>query len=149
MFDEISYIMGQKAGGGGGNPNYSKTFTGNLGTAMALALNSMTTQEKVAIIGLNEGNASAIVSINTSALGIERVYTFSVSLLEANLRADLVDMNGNGITNAVVVVWDTANPGDVKTAYAYMGGNIVNLMQYAAALPTTVTFYFHNMPTGG
>ena len=143
MLDIESYLLGKKAGGGGGgNPNSIQTITGNLNNPFG----SIDKAELAHAIATY--NASAEITFDTSALGVQALFHQWLNVDDNNFQ-----LNGAVIyaelsaSQAYSAIWTESTGYSLNLANMMMGGVITEIINYADYIPTTLTIYWHPMPT--
>lgn len=144
MLDIESYLLGKKAGGGGGNPNSIQTITGNFNNPFG-SIDKARLAEAIVL-----HNASAKIFFDTSALGVPGIYSqwlsadgdYNFYLNGAEIYAELSN------SQAYSVVWTESSGYSLVLANMLMGGVITETINYADYIPTTLEIYWHPMPSG-
>ena len=128
-------------GGGGGNPNTVETVTATASNPFGdIDLSKLAT-------ALANKEASAYIDVDGSALGAGTIS----SVLQANESAfgsSGASLLSDSVSSASAFqfLWGVSN-GNVTIAKMLSGGNLVNLYNYASALPTTLTIVWHPLPS--
>ena len=130
--------------GGGGNPNRVETRTGTLAEPFGVLANSISQ-------GLYNGDCSAVMDIDSRAIGGGE---FSL-VLKSN--SDGIEGVLANVTNtecyAAQVIWAQGLDYSVSSAHFCTASTsdetltITDISEYASLITTTLTIYWHPMPT--
>ena len=120
------------------NPNYTQTITGTAAAPFG------DVDFDTLALALKDGNASATMVCDASALGEGNITGFLHST------GNSITMDGANITSvaseAYMAQWIYATT--LSNFYTEKDGVIADVKEYASAIPTTLTIYWHPMPGG-
>ena len=143
MFDPVSYAMGAKAGGGGGdNPNYVETITGTLANPWGGV--------DVADLASDVIANNATVYMTVSFSGLTRTFLVDFSEYESNNSTIFISactIDANEII-AYAATWTGAVFENFMSAAGTVtdGLTITNYSAYGEYVPTTLTIIHHPLP---
>lgn len=133
-FFDINLAKSLGGGGGGGNPNTEQTVTGTLANPWG----DIDPVELASAIGTRDADVS--ITIDASALGAGTVG----GRLGATDHMYVTGANLTDGTTAYEVIW--WSDGVLSSAKMLSGGQVVDISQYATALPTTIYVVWHPLP---
>lgn len=141
-FDPVSYLLGTKAGGGGGNPNYVETITGTLA-------NPWGDKEYAGLIADIDSNAVTAIMVATVPGGGGTSLPFSLVTIDSSIRGsgafyNYTNLDGPSLNEAFAVTWD--DDGTLHYAVITQGGADTDITAYASLATTTLTIIHHPLP---
>lgn len=146
---DFNFVPGDE---GGGNPNRVQTITGTMATIADDMIGQISITPPEFFAAIDEKNASAILTVDATAIGSEDGYApvqcqGSDQLYATNVAARW-DNSGVYFDAAVVINIDALIDHYELSAMASVNeiGNTTDLLPYASLLPYTLTIIWHPLP---
>lgn len=135
---DILYAKNKFGGGGGTSGNYVEVIEGTLANPWGEVnipdfYNALYIGNANATLNATLGEQTVLMNLRTELGYLVAAYA---------LVDDTVSTSA-----CAMAVWDWSNIPNITSARLLMGGDVTNLIDMANAVPTTLTIYWHPMPS--